>query len=84
MNTEAKEQAVLLAREIHEAMETLDVALGGRAEEKEIIEAKNIVANALRSFKSFFENLSGDEKKEAHDIFSKKIESLVSKARQLH
>ena len=83
MNTEAKEQAVLLAREINEALETLGVALSGRAEENEIIEAKNVVANALRSYKGFLENLSADGKKEAHDIFSKKIEHLVSEAKQL-
>jgi hypothetical protein len=84
MNTESKEQAILLVREVNEALELLDIALVPNAQPKEIAEAKNVVTNALRSYKSFFENLPPNEKTEAHNLFVKKIESLVSKAQQLN
>ena len=84
MNTQSKEQAVLLAREIKEALETLQVALNDGAEEREVVEAKNIVANVLRSYKVFQENLPAEERKEAHDIFAKKIETLISQAKRLN
>lgn len=83
MNIVTKERSIVLAREIHEALETLDVALAGGAEEREIIEAKNIVANVLRSHKSLLESLSGSEKEEVHKLFVKKIEDMAAKAKSL-
>lgn len=83
MNTVTKERSIVLAREIHEAMETLDVALSAGAEDREIIEAKNIVANVLRSHKSFLDSLTGSEKEEVQKLFSKKIEDMATKAKSL-
>jgi hypothetical protein len=83
MNIVTKERSIVLAREIHEALETLDVALTGGAEEREIIEAKNIVTNVLRSHKSFLESLSGSEKEEVQKLFTKKIEDMAAKAKSL-
>jgi hypothetical protein len=83
MNIVTKERSIVLAREIHEALETLDVALTGGAEEREIIEAKNIVTNVLRSHKSFLESLSGSEKEEVQKLFAKKIEDMAAKAKSL-
>ena len=83
MNIVTKERSIVLAREIHEAIETLDVALAGGAEEREIIEAKNIVANVLRSHKNLLESLSGPEKEEVHKLFAKKIEDMAAKAKSL-
>lgn len=72
-----------MAREIEEAMETLDIALADGAEDREIIEAKNVVAGVLRSYKTFMESFSGTEKDEAHKLFTKKIEAMAVKAKQL-
>lgn len=83
MNIVTKERSIVLAREIHEAMETLEVALSAGAEDHEIIEAKNIVANVLRSHKSFLDSLSEPEKDEVHKLFAKKIEDMASKAKTL-
>ncbi len=83
MEAKSKEQAVFLAREIKEAMETLTIALSGGADEIEMIEGKNVVASALRSYKSFLESLTPEDKKEAQEIFAKRIEHLASQAKRL-
>lgn len=83
MNSKSKEQAVFLAREIKEAMETLTIALRSGTDEREMIEGKNVVASALRSYKSFLENLSPEDKKEAQEIFAKRIELMASQAKRL-
>ena len=83
MNHINKERSIVLAREIHEALETLDVALSSDAEEREIIEAKNIVSNVLRSYKTLLDSLDGAEKDEVHTLFSKKIEDMANRAKSL-
>lgn len=83
MNIVTKERSIILVREIHEAIETLDVALSAGAEDREIIEAKNIVANVLRSHKNFLDSLSGSEKEEVQKLFAKKIEDMAAKAKSL-
>jgi hypothetical protein len=83
MNIITKERSIILAREIHEAIETLEVALSAGAEDREIIEAKNIVANVLRSHKNFLDSLTGSEKEDAHKLFAKKIEDMASRAQSL-
>jgi hypothetical protein len=83
MNHINKEKSIVLAREINEAMETLDVALNSEAEEREIIEAKNIVASVLRSYKNLLESLDGTEKDEVQTLFSKKIEEMANRAKSL-
>ncbi|MBX7150873.1 hypothetical protein K1X84_04495 [bacterium] len=83
MDIESKEKSITMAREIEEAMETLDIALVDGAEDREIIEAKNVVAGVLRSYKIFMESFSGAEKDEAHKLFAKKIDAMAHKAKQL-
>lgn len=83
MNIITKERSIILAREIHEALETLDVALSNEAEDREIIEAKNIVANVLRSYKNLLDSLDGTEKEEAHKLFTRKIEDMANRAKSL-
>ncbi len=83
MDITTKEKSIVLAREIHEAMETLDVALSSGAEEREIIEAKNIVTNVLRSHKTLLDSLQESEKEEVHKLFAKKIEDMAGKAKSL-
>lgn len=83
MDIESKEKSITMAREIEEAMETLDIALAAGAEDREIIEAKNVVAGVLRSYKTFMESFNDAEKDEAHKLFSKKIEAMAVKAKQL-
>jgi len=82
MNTEFKQKAITLAKEIHEAMETLDIA-STQSDESVAIEAKNVVANVLRSHKSFIENVNGADQDEAQKLFHKKIEAMALKAKAL-
>ncbi len=72
-----------MAEEINEAISTLDVVVSEKAEEREIVEAKNIVAGVLRNYKSFISNLTHDDRDEAQRIFTKRIEALALKAKQL-
>ena len=83
MNIEFKQKAITLAREIHEAMETLNIATG-QMDEAVSIEAKNIVANVLRSHKRLIESMSGSDQEEAQKIFHRKIEAMALKARGLN
>ena len=83
MEIKGKEKSVIMAREIKEAMETLDVALDDHADEREVIEAKNIVANVLRSYKTFLDGLSPSEQDEAQKLFHKKIDAMAIKAKKL-
>lgn len=83
MTDEFKTQCVTLAREIQEALTTLEVAADPSSEERERIEAKNVVANVLRSYKNLIENLSGTDKTEASKLLHKKIEDMALKAKYL-
>lgn len=81
MTSELKQKCIILAKEINEAVETLEIALVG--EEREKIEAKNIVANVLRSHKSLLDGLAEPEKSETLRLFEKKIDTMAQKAKSL-
>lgn len=83
MDIQAKEKSITMAREIQEAITTLDVALSDKAEDREIVEAKNVVAGVLRSYKAFLESLDDGQRLEAKKLFAHKIETLVEKAKHL-
>lgn len=83
MDLESKEKSITMARELQEAMSTLDVALTGDADEREVVEAKNVVAGVLRSYKNFMSTLSDSQRPEAKKLFAHKIETLVEKAKHL-
>ncbi len=83
MNTRSKEKSITMAREITEAMITLEIALSPGAGENENIEAKNVVTQVLRSYKTFIESVSGADQKEVLELFSKKIEAMAVKAKLL-
>jgi hypothetical protein len=82
MDLQAKEKSITMAREMQEAMNTLVVALSGN-DEREIVEAKNIVAGVLRSYKSFLEGLDDGQRAEAKKLFAHRIEAIVEKAKGL-
>jgi hypothetical protein len=83
MDIKIKEKSIIMAREIQEATETLDVALTHHSGEHEAIEAKNIVANVLRSYKVFIDQIPEDDRAEVQELFSKKIEAMAKKAKRL-
>lgn len=83
MNTESKKKSITMAQEINEALTTLDAVTAEGAEEREIIEAKNIVAGVLRNYKNFLQDVPSEDRDEVQRIFSKKIEGLALKARQI-
>ncbi len=81
MTTEFKQKCITMVKEINEAMETLLIALSGN--EAEQIEAKNVVANVLRSYKNFIGELTPEEQNEASKLFTPKIDALAQKAKAL-
>ncbi len=83
MDIKTKEKSIVMAKEIQEATETLDVALNHQSGDHEVVEAKNIVANVLRSYKDFINSVSEAERKEVQELFAKKIEAMALKAKQL-
>lgn len=83
MNTESKKKSITMAQEINEAISTLDVVMSENAEEREIIEAKNIVAGVLRNYKLFLQDVNSEDRDEVHRLFTKKIETLARKAQQI-
>jgi len=83
MDIELKKKSITMAEEINEAITTLDFVVTDKAEEREIVEAKNIVAGVLRNYKSFINDLAHDDQVVAQRLFTKKIETLALKARQL-
>jgi hypothetical protein len=64
-------------------METLEVALGDGADEREIVEAKNVVASVLRSYKEFLDGLDTGQREQARKLFLPRIEAMAVKARSL-
>lgn len=83
MQTQSKDKAVTMAREINEALITLEVALSPGAGESECIEAKNIVAQVIRNYRSFIAELPAEDQEEAKNVLGKKIEAMVLKAKKL-
>ncbi len=83
MNTYSKEKSITMAREITEAMITLEIALSPGSGENEIIEAKNVVSQVLRSYRGFLESIPEEDLRKAQDLFSKKIEIMALKAKNL-
>ncbi len=72
-----------MAREITEAMITLEIALSPGSGDHELIEAKNVVSQVLRSYRTFIDTIHDPDQKEVSDLFSKKIEAMAHKAKQL-
>lgn len=83
MQTQSKNKAVIMAREINEAMITLAVALSPGAGEHECIEAKNIVAQVIRNYRRFIAELPVEDQEEAKNLLSKKIEAMALQAKKL-
>lgn len=83
MQTRSKEKTIIMAREINEALITLEVALSPGAGENECIEAKNIVSQVLRDYRKFLDELPPNEQEEAKNVLGKKIESMAQKAKIL-
>lgn len=83
MNTLSKEKSITMAREITEAMITLEIALSPGSGEHEIIEAKNVVSQVLRSYRGFLESIPETDMQKVQELFSKKIEAMALKAKRL-
>lgn len=83
MNTLTKEKSITMAREITEAMITLEIALSPGTGEHEIIEAKNVVTQVLRSYRRFLESIPEADLRKAQELFSKRIEAMAHQAQKL-
>lgn len=83
MTIQSKEKCIVMAREITEAMITLEIALSPGSGAQENTEAKNVVAQVLRSYKIFIAAIPETDQNEVIGLFSKKIEAMAVRAKSL-